>query len=204
MLAVILLAGGGAYAQFTIPPEEVPHISRAQTDGADIEAALQAIGVEIFKFVLPVDTLPAYKVIFHIDQYRADSLVNSQSFNAGSTYRYYTEEQGGPASYFSNSIRLICNAVDAAEPKMSIEFVGAMRMGMQIKKETEHPYGTRPFEAYPLETGVKIPLLMYGSFWKDSNGIVRFCGHQELGKDDEMMKLSPHYHIYSVELQPAQ
>lgn len=189
-----------AAAQFTIPPENIPRISRIETDVSDIDMALQAIGVEIFRFQLPVDEQPAYDVIFHIDEYRNDSLVDSRGYHIGATYTYFNEEQGGPSERFCNSLRLIRSDINAEKPMLWLELVGAGRIQMTVEKKTEHPYGSRAFAAQPFEVDVKIPLLMYGSFWKDEKGIVRFCGSAELELDDEMMKDSPHYYIFGVEL----
>lgn len=204
LLAASLAAVCSAGAQFSIPVEFIPKIERVQVETGDIEEVLRALGLDIYKFSIPADSLRPHDVIFTIDEYRSDSLAGSNKIFLGKTYRYFTEEKGGPSSCFCDRIRIFVNNLDPENPSLGLNLVGAATMTRKIEYKTDMPYAARPFASRPFDEGRKIPLAMIGSFWEDENGIVRFCGSQELEADDEMLKLSPHYYIVSVELRPAE
>lgn len=193
----------GAGAQFSIKPQYVPKIERMGIELGDIEEVLQNMGLEIYKFSIPADSLRPCDVIFTIDEYRGDSLAGSHKYMLGTTYTYFTKEQGGSASGFCDRIRIFANRLDLQNPVLGLSLVGGGAMTSRIECVTGMPYGTRPFAGQPFEEGAKIPLLMFGSYWVCENEIVRFCGSDELAANDEMLSLSPHYYIVSVELKPA-
>lgn len=205
LLAASLVAGWNAVAQFSIPPECVLHIQKAEATTDDYRAALLSIGIEIYNFVLPVDTLPAYNVIVHKDEYRDNSRADSFSFHMGPTSRVIPDGENQEIS-FSNKIRIISNKVNPDKPGISIELIGSSTMTGPMANLTDRSYASRPFEVQPFETGRKIPLVLFGSFWVDENGHTRFCGSDELdaGMQDEIFRLSPHYYIISVELLPVE
>ena len=66
--------------------------------------------------------------------------------------------------------------------------------------ETFYLYEKVPIRVSALRPNTFIPLVLYGSFWWDSNyKICRFCGEKELTeeniKENEFFKYSPHYYI---------
>ncbi len=65
--------------------------------------------------------------------------------------------------------------------------------------EGVYSYEFRPFEESPFAEGVKIPLGMFGSSWKDGK-VYRMCGSSRLPADleNKMFEQSPHYFIVSI------
>lgn len=204
LITVAIIVGWNACAQFTIPAESVPQIKRENLEVNDLEEVLQGLGLDIFRFSIPADSLRPYKVIFTYDEYAGDSVTISEKIMLGETYLYFTEEQGGPASKHCDNIRIYISNMDETTPKLGLALVGGGYTRTKLEHKTDMPYGTRPFANQQLEENRKIPLVMYGSFWKDRRGFIRFCGSRELTPDDEMLTQSPHYYIINVELQPVE
>lgn len=197
-----LVTGGTSYAQFSLPPEYIPKIEREKLELSDIEEVLQGIGIDIFRFGIPADSLKPHKVIFSYDEYAGDSVTVSDKIMLGVTYHYFPEEEGGPASSYCDKVRIYTSRLDDGKTRLGLGLVGGGYTHRELELKSGMPYGVRPFASQPFEEGKKIPLVMYGSFWKDDRGIIRFCGSRELTMDDEMLTSSPHYYIISVELVP--
>ena len=60
-------------------------------------------------------------------------------------------------------------------------------------------YYTRSFKIETFEENKFIPLILFGSSWKDDN-IYRFCGENEIEPDmsSEILKKIPHYYVIGV------
>ncbi len=91
--------------------------------------------------------------------------------------------------------------------RANVENIGEWMWGLPLRplesssqeSDDVYKYGHRPYELDSLEEGEFIPLVMYGSFWKDG-AFYRFCGEKFLPSDmsSQMMKYVPHYYVIGV------
>ena len=65
-------------------------------------------------------------------------------------------------------------------------------------------YESRPFElTAPIEKGKFVPLVLYGSYWYESeNGGCRFCGDNEIKPDlsSDIVKSIPHFFVLGIKI----
>ncbi len=75
-------------------------------------------------------------------------------------------------------------------------------MNQQIGDQKRYLYAIRPFAGENNPAVDKfVPLILFSSFWMDSDGIIRSCGETEVKNlDSELIKNSPHSYIIGLEI----
>lgn len=74
----------------------------------------------------------------------------------------------------------------------------------EMPTKQSYRYESRPFELVsPVETGMVIPLVLFGSYWYEKEtGVSRFCGEQFIKPDfsSEIIKSIPHFYVFGIKI----
>ena len=175
----------------------------------DLQAVIQALDIEIYKFNLNIAKDQKCKIILYKQEYEKRNIIKNENI-WGTTSPFRSSVDGKLVDKLLKDIRIITK-------KNEREFSLIIKMGdfnirkLSIKIDSiyANPHACKPFKL-PNECtiGSSVPLLLIGSFW-DSTSIdgkmkfQRFCMENELNNDfsnrsfDEM----PHYFVIGIKIE---
>ncbi len=153
-------------------------------NSTDIESLFHFLGIHIYKWHF--DTIPDnYDFILYFDEYEDDSLVNSyrEPINA-----YYLK------GVKRNDLLLILKQSKDSVIHINCEFIFD-----PVETKFKYPLKTKAglfswktFETGKIEFDKKIPLILFGEYWKDKNDMYRFCWKDAPKRDmsnEEFLKI---------------
>ena len=74
----------------------------------------------------------------------------------------------------------------------------------EMPTKQAYRYESRPFELVaPVEMGKFIPLVLFGSYWYESEtGVSRFCGEKQINPDlsSDIIKSIPHFYVLGIKI----
>lgn len=143
-----------------------------------------------------------YELTLYVDEYHKRDSVH-QVHSSRSVTRRSIEERHFQMERLQAMFHFLSDSVAMINIHIpDFSGFGVRRSLIPLENDT-YLYNSRPFAPSRFETGKKIPLVLFGSFWKDERfGVYRFCGMKELPPDmkDEMFDLIPHYFIVSIRI----
>lgn len=175
----------------------------------DLQAIIQALDIEIYKFNLNIEKDRKCKIILYKREYEKRNIIKDENiWSTTSPFRRMVD--GKPVEQLLKDIQIITKKNDR-------DFSLSIKMGdfkinkysIKIDSIYANPHACKPFKL-PNECtiGSSVPLLLLGSFW-DSTSIdgktkfQRFCMENELNNDfssksfDEM----PHYFVIGIKIE---
>lgn len=192
----------------------------------DIFSILNSMDMDFFRFDLSEFLANDYDVMFYVDEYRDNELVERKYSIFFGTNRMsvnlYPEEQReqvramhglGPEEDKFDYITTACiytRKTSDSTTDFTVNCPGVARITRHIDlypvgPDSTYFYVARPFsmKKSSADGNADIPLVMYGSGWYDEeNGIVRCCGEYEIdpARQAQILKDSPHYYIIGISL----
>lgn len=166
-----------------------------------ILAALKETGIHIYTINLPKIDLEKYKLIIHRETY-----INGVK----SIHPAYPKIESLKATTYTNAqnqYNLVFTIIDKNETQFIESWLPptGSRTTFTDSKDKAHflNYNVTPFRSQEIIPGKKIPVLLYGSSWKDEKtGYLRYCMERELEPDFSSIAFDkmPGYYVYSIEL----
>lgn len=214
-LAVSLICGL-AFGVHALQAQDIKRITYGETGFDDIVAAMEAIDIKIYKINLPVDENESFNTTLIIDEYKEGEQVNTNSIPLFIPTMQKIKYRG-ETEYTTKAYDRMTFIFNDHDPDMQIlKYIcpdimsGNYTLIRNEKKdgdgnERRITYHTRPFRLQEFTPGKEIPILLYGSMWLDEKyNIYRFCGSSEVDAEmeDELFKLSPHYFVIKLKLDP--
>ena len=206
-ICIILLSCNYTYGQF----EEVDY-SNPGIAMEDINAILQTLNIDVYKFGVNLPDSNKYEVCLYLEEYAEKELINKNIIWCTSS-PYRTFKKGQMTSQPFDGARFIIK-------NNKTEFLINIRMGdfghPEYKIKIDSTYSNRhlPRRFKIMNTTLsegKTPLVLIGSFWETklpdgkkmpdgSSKIFRFCMENELSPDfsNEAFEKMPHHYIIGV------
>lgn len=167
----------------------------------DLIQALTMSGITINKFDLGKFD-KKYNLSIIADEYKDGKIIHSETImNPGNTYIHFKKDGKKYYTDYIDQIKIFTKVSDSTLVLNIKTYAMEMKRIIDTKKYSKDSfYNLRNYTDTQWVFNEKIPLLLFGSSWKDGK-INRFCGVNTLKKDDkntnELLKLSPHYYIIS-------
>ena len=214
----LALAGGVASAQRIEPVD--PNVQ-------DIVRTLNANGYEFYSFDLSTFNDKTYQIEVYIQEGDSTGLLTDNEIRgAGWQSRQFLKDIPEEYRQDVNPIDPETGLVDqisrigiSIAPKTDSTVIVRINIGQYgmsrelkqqpiIRYEKDQPilyraYGTRPFKIETFESGKDIPLVLYASYWYDSQvNLYRLCGEEEIDPDmsTPILKNIPHYYVIGIRL----
>lgn len=216
-IAALALAGGVASAQRIEPVD--PNVQ-------DIIRTLNANGYEFYSFDLSTFNDKTYEIEVYIQEGDSTGLLTDNEIRgAGWQSRRFLKDipeeyrqKVTPIDPVTGLIDQISRIGISIAPETDSTGVARISFGKYgisqvlkqqpiIRYEKDQPilyrYGTRPFKIETFESGKDIPLVLYASYWYDSQvNLYRLCGEEEIDPDmsTPILKNIPHYYVIGIRL----
>lgn len=170
----------------------------------DFRDALVQLGINVYKWNLPIPPDKDYKLKFYIQEYEKTKLVKDTVIGGVSTKFWKDRDNRARYEYIKN-LRIITEIPDRTDKTDKLRFRFRLNNGHQFGKSvlprTEYnTYYLRQFAETEFEIGKNIPLLLYTAGWEMNNGgfmVRQFCGPKYPPADlkDRCFEDSDHYII---------
>ena len=170
----------------------------------DFRDALVQLGINVYKWNLPIPQDKDYKVHFYLKEYEKGKLIkDTVLYKSSSKYWGFGDEGLAKYKYFKN-LRIISEMPDEKDEYFKLKFSlnsGKFQFGKYIKDRPElRSYWLRRFAETDFEIGKDIPLLLYTSGWEIMAGGKKsrqYCGPNNPSADlnDNSFDDSLHYII---------
>lgn len=217
-IAALALAGGVASAQRIEPVD--PNVQ-------DIIRTLNANGYEFYSFDLSTLNDKTYQIEVYIQEGDSTGLLTDNEIRgAGWQSRQFLKDipeeyrqDVTPIDPETGLVDQISRIGISIAPKTDSTVIVRINIGQYgmlrelkqqpiIRYEKDQPilyraYGTRPFKIETFESGKDIPLVLYASYWYDSQvNLYRLCGEEEIDPDmsTPILKNIPHYYVIGIRL----
>lgn len=217
-IAALALAGGVASAQ---------RIEPVAPDVQDIIRTLNANGYEFYSFDLSTLNDKTYQIEVYIQEGDSTGLLTDNEIRgAGWQSRQFLKDipeeyrqDVTPIDPETGLVDQISRIGISIAPKTDSTVIVRINIGQYgmlrelkqqpiIRYEKDQPilyraYGTRPFKIETFESGKDIPLVLYASYWYDSQAnLYRQCGEEEIDSDmsTPILKYIPHYYVIGIRL----
>jgi hypothetical protein len=175
----------------------------------DLQAVIQALDIEIYKFNLNIEKDQKCKIILYKQEYEKRNVIKNENI-WGTTSPFRSMVDGKLVETLLKDIRIITKKNDR-------EFALSIKMGdfkinkysIKIDSIYANPHACKPFKLpNECKIGSNVPLLLIGSFWDSTSidgkmKVQRFCMEKELNNDfssksfDEM----PHYFVIGIKIE---
>lgn len=172
----------------------------------DLMQILDIAGLKLNTFEIdPFDTIRQIEI--YLDEYKNGVLINMDTiFSDNNQYNYYVADLDEFYFDYLDKIKVITKKSNQNIVLDLRTYKSRFSKILEIDKTCEHQfYEIRRYIPYKLSINEKVPLMIYGSSWKDKScNIQRFCGARVLSKQSketiELLDLSPHYYKLSIEI----
>jgi hypothetical protein len=178
-----------------------PSFSYSHVTSENLADALRMLNVDIFNIELPIPYQKKYILSIYLDEYGKDSLIKHQELGWGETIENRTPKTT------INKLAIIIHKENENKLFTTLKTSSGGERGINVNKDEQYnlPHVCKQFKSQELLPEKKIPVLLYGSMWHDSNipaDAVRFCMENQLDADfsSEAFKKMPHYYLFSIEL----
>lgn len=170
----------------------------------DFRDALVQLGINVYKWNLPIPEDKDYKLKFYVQEYEKGKLIKDTVLNQWSTKRWGNDDRGMAAYIFLKNLRIITEMPEEDDPKFRLKFSlnnGLYQCSGSISDRQElRPYFLKQFDEIDFEVGKDIPMLLYTSGWDfviAGEKSRRFCGanHPNDVNDKDIIK-SNHYFVF--------
>lgn len=173
----------------------------------DFRDALVQLGINVYKWNLPIPKDKDYKLRFYVQEYEKRKLVKDSVVSGWSTI-YWGHNENNLAEYaFISRLRVISEMPDWTDKTDKLRFrivlnSGKFGFGASILPRPEYGlYYLRKFEETEFEIGKDIPLLLFTAGWETNVGghlVRQFCGPTFPPADlqDESFYNSDHYFVF--------
>lgn len=203
-------------------------IVKSELKAEDIYAAFEAMDVWLYRFDLSRFQHETYQVVIYIDEYvkgkepkRVRTLPfgkNVRSLEEISAdyrdgWRKMKQIPEGEDSWIEIKELSTCLTRPADSIVcFNLQVPDATKTRHKLKLHpissdgfTAYYYRPRPFKLENVKAGgdMEIPLLLYGSAWRDEEyGVIRFCGEKEIdfGMKAKILEHLPHYYVMGIRL----
>lgn len=186
---------------------DITNNSGHQTDESnlsieDLNDALRMVGIHIYNFNFSIPCDQQYYVKAFIDEYNNNELVKEWQLTIGES-PYIKYEDTIMLQKDLDHLRLMIYKPDTSrtiKTEIKIETFSMVHSMTIDKKYQCKYYGFRKFRKQEIEVDKKIPFLMYGSWYVDKNGVLRWCFKGEMKPDfsNEEFGLIPLYYVYGI------
>lgn len=204
--------------------EAKTNIRANEIELGDVTDVLTMMGVSMYSFDLSELTRTSHSFYIYIDSHCDSTVKEVYSASVKSSIRYvndFAENQRAEVRKIYNlseneqvvsrrdklGIYMLPENDSTIKVSFNIANYGTMRYVMKLKavQTSEKPvyfYSDRPFKLEEFKEGEKIPLILYGSGWYDSqNDIVRMCGESQIDphmSKNEILGSLPQYYVIGI------
>ncbi|WP_297097787.1 hypothetical protein [uncultured Draconibacterium sp.] len=170
----------------------------------DFRDALVQLGINVYKWNLPIPQDKDYSLRFYIQEYEKTKLVKDTIIGGVSTKHWKIRDNRARYEYVKN-LRIITEIPDGSDKTERLRFRFRLSSGVQFGKSIlprpeYDTYFLRKFAETEFELEKNIPLLLYSAGWEVNSGghmVRKFCGpnYPPADLDDYSFKNSDHYFI---------
>jgi hypothetical protein len=170
----------------------------------DFRDALVQLGINVYKWTLPIPQDNDYKLCFYVQEYEGTRLVIDTVVEDWSTKNWGFDRKNHAIYIYLKNLRIITEMPENDNDKFKLKFSinsGKFQFGERLQDRIElRPYFLRKFEETEFEIGKNIPLLLYTSgeeIMAAGQKSRRFCGPNYPAPDlsDNYIKNSIHYFV---------
>jgi hypothetical protein len=170
----------------------------------DFRDALVQLGINVYKWDLPIPQDKDYKIKFYVQEYKEGKLIRDSVLTSWSTKFWGKNEMNRMEYQYIKNLRLITEMPEGDDVsfKMKISMNNNLfQMSSRFKDNPVlRPYFLIQFGEVEYETGKDIPLFLYTSGWKTmrvGEPSRQFCGvNFPTDVNNEIIKKSVHYFIF--------
>jgi hypothetical protein len=172
----------------------------------DFRDALVQLGINIYKWNLPIPEDKDYKLQFYVQEYEKTKLVSDTTVGTYST-KFWGFDINNKIEYqYIRNLRIISEMPDLKDKtdKLKLRFAlnsGKFQSGASFLPRPEYGlYFLRKFEESQFEIGKNIPLLLFTAGWETYSGGIKvrqFCGPNQPPSNlkDKSLSDSDHYFV---------
>ena len=170
----------------------------------DFRDALVQLGINVYKWTLPIPQDKDYKLYFYIQEYEKTELLKDTLVEDWSTKNWGFDSKNRAIYTYLKNLRIITKMPDTDSDRFTLRFSlnsGKFQFGERFQDRVElRPYFLRKFEETEFEIGKNNPLLLYTSgeeILAAGRKSRRFCGPNYPASDlsDDYIKNSIHYFV---------
>ena len=170
----------------------------------DFRDALVQLGINVYKWNLPIPQDKDYKIRFYVQEYEEGKLIKDSVLTGWGTKFWGKNELNRMEYQYIKNLRLITEMPEGDDKSFRMKISlnnNLFQMTARFKDNPElRPYFLMQFGEVEYKTGKDIPLLLYTSGWRtirageDSR---QFCGvNMPTDINNEYIKKSVHYFIF--------
>jgi hypothetical protein len=172
----------------------------------DFRDALVQLGINVYKWNMPIPEDKDYKLEFYLQEYEKTKLVKDTMVDSWST-KYWGFDANNRAEFqYLKNLRIISEMPDWKDKTDKLRLRIALNSGMfqfGVSTSPRPEYGLyylRKFEDTEFKTGKNIPLLLFTAGWEANSGgkmVRQFCSPNMLPSDlnDKSLADSDHYFV---------
>jgi hypothetical protein len=172
----------------------------------DFRDALVQLGINIYKWNLPIPTDKDYKLKFYVQEYEKTKLVKDSIVEDWSTKFWGFDENNRAEFQYMKNLRIISEMPDFKDKTDKLRLrislnSGKYQFGESILPRSEYGlYFLRKFEETEFEIGKNIPLLLFTAGWEinvEGFMVRQYCGPNQPPSDlkDRSLSDSDHYFV---------
>ena len=173
----------------------------------DFRDALVQLGINVYKWNLPIPQDNDYKLKFYVQEYEKTKLIKDSVVETWSTKFWGFNENNLAEFQYMKNLRIISEIPDFKDKTAKLRLRVALNTGKYQFSESILPrseyelYYLRKFEESEFEIGKSIPLLLYTAGWETNAGgklIRQYCGPNLTPADlkDKSLSNSDHYFVF--------
>lgn len=207
LIIAMMIVNGHIVISQDLQKEKLDKINSSEITQTDFLQALELAGIRIHKFDIGVFE-SVYKIKFVIEEFRNSELYKSDTIDYDIMNIEFvypdTNQITKEVEYIEVFSRVIRVFTQIHKDKLHFKVKSprvAFTEDLEFRLENDEvPYKIVEYENTKWKLDEKVPLLLCGSSWIDSNGISRFCSATNMGNNSRSLELldsSPHYYIIS-------
>lgn len=173
----------------------------------DFRDALVQLGINVYKWTVPVPSDKDYKMKFYVQEYEKTKLVKDSVVETWSTKFWGFDENNRAEFQYLKNLRIISEMPDFKDKTDKLKLrvslnSGKFQFGESILPRPEFGfYYLRKFEETNFEIGKNIPLLLFTAGWEVNAGgkkVRQYCGPNQPPTDlkDKSLLDSDHYYVF--------
>lgn len=173
----------------------------------DFRDALVQLGINVYKWTLPIPADKDYKMKFYVQEYEKSKLVKDSVVETWATKFWGFDENNRAEFQYMKNLRVISEMPDFKDKTDKLKLrvslnSGKFQFGTRLLPRPEYGlYYLRKFEETNFEIGKNIPLLLFTAGWEVSAGgkkVRQYCGPNQPPTDlkDKSLSNSDHYFVF--------
>jgi len=167
----------------------------------DFRDALVQLGINVFKWNLPIPQDKDYRLIYYLQEYERGKLIKDSVLIKWDTKYWGSDDQNRAVYKYIKNLRIITEMPENDEEYFRMKFSmnnSMLQIGGKFKDRPElRPYFLMKFGDIDFEIGKDIPLILYTAGWETvmaGEEARRFCGvYNPTNINNEYIQKCVHY-----------